>query len=161
MADNLSPEHRSLCMSKIRSRDTKPELIVRKIAHNLGYRFRLHRTDLPGKPDIVFPGRMKIILVHGCFWHKHRCRFGNPVPSTNPEYWKQKHAGNVKRDKRTRRELRLGGWMVLVVWECQTRPEKREWLVNRIDSFLSSHQASLGVRVCNRKGRPGNNIVRC
>ena len=138
MADNLSPEHRSLCMSKIRSRDTKPELIVRKIAHRLGYRFRLHRTDLPGKPDIVFPGRMKIILVHGCFWHKHRCCFGDPVPATNPEYWKQKRTDNVKRDKRTQRELRLLGWKILVVWECQTRPKKREWLADHIDSFLST-----------------------
>ena len=152
MSDNLSPEHRSLCMSKIRSKDTKPELIVRKITHSLGYRFRLHRKDLPGKPDIVFPGRLKIILVHGCFWHKHRCRFGNPVPATNTNYWEQKRAGNIKRDKRTQRELSLLGWTVLIVWECQTRPEKRDWLADRIDSFLSSRQTSLGVGVCNRKG---------
>ena len=150
MADNLSSEHRSLCMSRIRSRDTKPELIVRKIAHHLGYRFRLHRTDLPGKPDLVFPGRMKIILVHGCFWHKHRCRFGNPVPATNHEYWAQKRAGNVERDNRIRRQLRLLGWMILVVWECQTWPKQRGWLADRLDSFLSSRHASQSIGVCNR-----------
>jgi len=138
MVDDLTPEQRSYCMSRIRSKDTKPEIIVRKIAHSLGYRFRLHRRDLPGKPDLVFPLRKKVVLVHGCFWHKHDCRFGRVISATNRRYWKEKRANNVERDKRMRRELHRLGWEILVIWECQTRPDRREWLMERLMSFLSS-----------------------
>ena len=143
MADNLSPEHRKLCMSRIRSKDTGPELIVRKIAHQLGYRFRLHRGDLPGKPDLVFPLLKKVILVHGCFWHRHRCNRGRVVPVTNCEYWEEKRTGNVNRDKRTRRELRRLGWRSLVVWECETRTSGVEHLTNRLRSFLCGRRTTI------------------
>lgn len=108
-------------MRQIKSRDTKPELTVRQLAHRLGYRYRLHRRDLPGKPDLVFPGRRKIIFVHGCFWHQHsdeQCRHGRP-PRSNEGYWNQKLAKNVARDDRNRRALSDLGWDVLTVWECE------------------------------------------
>ena len=125
MTDVLTPEQRRRCMSAIRGKDTKPEIIVRSLVHRMGYRFRLHRKDLPGKPDLVFPGRKKIIFVHGCFWHQHpRCRFATR-PKTRPDFWANKLDGNRERDKRVRRELRRLGWKVLVVWECQTRDLKK------------------------------------
>ena len=109
MADVHTPEQRSYNMSRIRGRDTKPELIVRSIVHQMGFRFRLHRKDLPGKPDLVLPGRGKIIFVHGCFWHMHRCRYGRVVPKTNAEFWQAKRQGNMDRDRRNRRALRADG----------------------------------------------------
>jgi DNA mismatch endonuclease (patch repair protein) len=105
-------------MASIRSKDTRPELLVRSVIHRLGYRFRLHRKDLPGKPDIVFPGRRKIIFVHGCFWHLHNCANGQARQRTNPSYWKRKREGNAARDSRLEAVLKLLGWQVLVVWEC-------------------------------------------
>lgn len=134
MADTLTPEQRRRCMAAIRGRDTKPELIVRSLAHQMGYRFRLHRKDLPGKPDIVFPGRRKVIFVHGCFWHQHpRCRFAT-MPATRPEFWASKLHANRDRDRRIQRQLRRQSWAVLVVWECQTRDLKR--LESRLRRFL-------------------------
>ncbi|MCH2210316.1 MAG: DNA mismatch endonuclease Vsr [Fuerstiella sp.] len=122
-------------MSRIHGRDTKPELIVRSIVHQMGYRFRLHRTNLPGKPDLVLPGRNKIIFVHGCFWHQHRCRFGRVAPKTNVQFWLDKRNGTVKRDRQNRRALRAAGWDVLTVWECWTRePEQR--VIPRLTKFL-------------------------
>lgn len=134
MADVLTPEQRSRCMAAIRGRDTKPEMIVRSLVHRMGYRFRLHRKDLPGKPDLVLPGRRKVVFVHGCFWHQHpRCRYATR-PATRPEFWADKLDGNRDRDKRVQRELRKLGWEVMVVWECQTKdPEKLE---GRLRSFL-------------------------
>jgi len=108
-------------MSRIRGRDTKPEVIVRRVAHSLGFRFVLHARDLPGRPDLAFPARRKVIFVHGCFWHRHRCRYGRPTPATRAEFWRVKLEGNRARDARARRALRRRGWQVLVVWECQTR----------------------------------------
>lgn len=126
MADVHSRETRSYNMSRIRSRDTKPELLVRSLVHRLGYRFRLHVSDLPGKPDIVLPRHEKVILVHGCYWHMHRCRYGRVVPKTNTEFWQQKRQGNVDRDRRNLRELRRLGWQTLVLWECWTRDGRME-----------------------------------
>jgi len=121
MADVLTPEQRRRCMAAIRGKDTKPEKIVRSLAHRMGYRFRLHRKDLPGRPDLVFPCRRKVIFVHGCFWHQHPgCRFASR-PATRPEFWAKKLSGNRARDRRVQAELRRQGWKVLVVWECQTR----------------------------------------
>jgi DNA mismatch endonuclease (patch repair protein) len=134
MVDDLTPEQRSYCMSRIRSKDTKPEIIVRKIAHSLGCRFRLHRRDLPGKPDLTFPGLRKVILVHGCFWHKHRCRAGKVQPSTNRQYWTAKRDRTVQRDREHRLTLRRLGWSVLVVWECDLRRPDR--VLSRVSSFL-------------------------
>ena len=123
MVDRISREHRSWNMSRIRSRDTKPEKIVRSLLHRMGYRFRLHRKDLPGKPDIVLPKYQTVIFVHGCFWHRHpRCRFAY-TPRSRVRFWQKKFADNIARDKRVRQQLRRLGWKVIVVWECQTADE--------------------------------------
>jgi DNA mismatch endonuclease (patch repair protein) len=121
-------------MAKIRKRDTKPELVVRRCAHRLGYRFRLHRADLPGTPDLVFPALRKVILVNGCFWHQHTCRLGRKAPRTRQEYWLPKLARNVARDRLVRAELQQRGWSVLVVWECE--PRDPEALAPRLHAFL-------------------------
>ena len=121
MSDRLSPEERSAHMRRIRKVDTKPELTVRRIAHRLGYRFRLHQHDLAGTPDLVFPRLRKVIFVHGCFWHQHDCRLGAKQPSTNTAYWLPKLTRNIERDRLARRRLEDDGWGVLVIWECQTR----------------------------------------
>lgn len=136
MTDVLSPEQRSRCMSAIRGRDTNPEMFVRSMVHRLGYRFRLHREDLPGKPDLVFPGRRKVIFVHGCFWHQHPgCRFATR-PTTRTEFWAEKLDGNRARDVRVERELRELGWGIVVVWECRTTDSNR--LSRKISRFLGS-----------------------
>lgn len=106
-------------MARIRKVDTKPEMIVRRLAHALGYRFRLHRRDLPGTPDLVFPARRKIIQVHGCFWHRHDCPDGRKLPRSKPEYWRPKLERNAKRDAVDAARLRELGWDVLTLWECQ------------------------------------------
>ena len=121
-------------MRAVRSKDTAPELVVRRMAHRLGYRFRLHVRTLPGKPDIVFPRRNKIILVHGCFWHGHRCKYGK-LPKSNLDFWGPKIAANRKRDRRTIKILQTLRWDVMVVWQCQTKDLKN--LEKRIDSFLA------------------------
>ncbi|WP_311202876.1 very short patch repair endonuclease [Rhizobium sp. SRDI969] len=111
---------RSSNMRAVRSGDTNPELIVRKLLHALGFRFRLRRADLPGKPDIVLPRYQTVIFVHGCFWHRHTCKRAS-TPKTRTEFWEAKLAGNVARDRRVIDELRALGWRVVVIWECETR----------------------------------------
>lgn len=118
--DNLTPELRSKQMSLVRSNDTKPEWIVRHLVYNLGYRYRLHRKDLPGKPDLVFRPRQKVIFVNGCFWHGHRCRLGR-MPKSRLDYWQNKIARNRARDTEHLRQLRRLDWSALVLWECQLR----------------------------------------
>ena len=108
-------------MAAIRSANTKPEMRVRSALHALGYRFRLHRKDLPGRPDIVLPRLRTAIFVHGCFWHCHRCKYGSVVPATRADFWAAKRAGNVARDRRNRSTLRKDGWRVCVLWECEVR----------------------------------------
>lgn len=121
MVDVVSPAKRSQMMAGIYGKNTKPELIVRRMLFASGYRFRLHRRDLPGAPDIVMPGRKIAIFVHGCFWHMHQgCRFAK-LPTTRPEFWKAKLQGNVERDGRAVDKLRALGWRVLCIWECATR----------------------------------------
>lgn len=118
--DVITVERRSALMSRIRGKDTTPELIVRRLAHAIGYRFRLHVHYLPGAPDLVFPGRRKIVFVHGCFWHQHPgCRFAYK-PKSNLRFWQKKFAANVERDTRILRELWDRGWSPLVIWECET-----------------------------------------
>lgn len=118
--DVVSPARRSAMMARIQGRNTKPEMVVRKVAHALGYRFRLHRRDLPGSPDLVFPGKRKIIFVHGCFWHSHEgCKFAYK-PKSNIEFWERKLQKNAERDNRVRGELEQMGWDVLTIWECET-----------------------------------------
>lgn len=123
-------------MSRVRSADTKPEILVRRLAHSLGLRYRLHRSDLAGKPDLVFPSLGKVVFVHGCFWHQHSCKRGNRRPATNRSYWDQKLDRNVLRDQRVQRALRRDGWSVMVVWECQTKDENK--LRRRLERFLST-----------------------
>ena len=134
MADVLTPTQRSRCMSCIRSKNTKPEILVRSMLHRMGFRFRLHRKDLPGRPDIVLPRYRAVVLVHGCFWHKHRCKYGRVTPKTNATFWEDKRNANVERDKKNILALRRKGWRVLVIWECWlSSPLKVE---QRIRSFL-------------------------
>jgi DNA mismatch endonuclease (patch repair protein) len=125
---------RSRIMAAIKSKDTKPELAVRKLAHSLGYRFRLHGKDLPGKPDIVFPARQAVIFVHGCYWHGHDCDRGNRTPKTNTAYWKEKIRRNISRDAANIEAIEASGWRVLIIWECQIR--ERENLAKRLSKFL-------------------------
>lgn len=110
---------RSAVMRAVKSRDTKPEMTVRRAAHALGYRFRLHRKDLPGSPDLVFPRLKTAVFVHGCFWHGHDCPRGARMPKTNADYWRSKIARNVARDARVRAELEALGWKTLTLWECE------------------------------------------
>ncbi len=134
MVDVLTKRQRKYCMSRIRGKDTKPEMAVRRLVHAMGYRYRLHRRDLPSCPDLVFPRLRKVIFVHGCFWHRHRCRYGQVMPATRQEFWKNKLMGNRQRDAANRSKLRRLGWEVLVVWECQTR--KPEKVAARLAKFL-------------------------
>lgn len=136
MVDTLSPERRSENMRRIRSKGMKPEMVVRSMVHRLGYRFRLHHPGLPGKPDLVFPGRRKVIFVHGCFWHQHeakRCKITRK-PKSNKSYWNQKLERNRLRDARNARALRRAGWGVMTIWECALKHEDR--LARRIIRFL-------------------------
>ncbi len=112
-------------MSRVRGRDTKPEMMVRKLLHAAGLRYRLHGKGLPGRPDLVFAGRSAVVFVHGCFWHMHKCQLGKPVPATNKEFWAEKRRGNAERDKRNRAALKAAGWRVFEIWECETRDPKR------------------------------------
>ena len=132
----LSPAALSRHMALIRKRDTKPELVVRRMAHRLGYRFRLHRRDLPGTPDLVFPARRKVILVHGCFWHRYDCPLGRKAPRARPEYWIPKLERNRQRDVVTLESLAALGWTALVIWEYEVRPMSREGLERRLGAFL-------------------------
>jgi len=132
--DVMTPEQRHYNMSRIHSKDTKPEIIVRKWLWKNGYRYRLHRKDLPGKPDIVFVKYKTVIFVHGCFWHKHNCKYGSE-PKTNKVFWDKKLGDNVKRDKKNEKELMKGGWRVLIIWECEIMKWNCE-LENKIKNFL-------------------------
>lgn len=130
--DNLTKEERSKCMRSVHSKDTQPEMLVRRLVHRMGYRYRLHRTDLPGRPDLVFGSRKKIIFVHGCFWHGHACD-NRGVPKSRVSYWRSKFLRNIKRDNRALQQLGDLGWKCLVLWECELRDDK---LARRIARFL-------------------------
>ncbi|WP_092974499.1 very short patch repair endonuclease [Ralstonia sp. NFACC01] len=134
--DSVSPEKRSRIMSRIRGKNTKPELAVRKIAHALGFRFRLHRRDLPGSPDLVFPRLRKVIFVHGCFWHRHQgCRFAY-TPKSNTDFWMSKLEANIRRDASACVALQNAGWDILVVWECEIADTPK--LSQKLRTFLES-----------------------
>jgi DNA mismatch endonuclease (patch repair protein) len=136
MVDNLSPRERSILMSRVRNKDTKPELRVRRLLHSLGYRYRLHPKTLPGKPDLVFPGRRKVVFVHGCFWHRHKgCKLSS-TPSSSRNFWREKFIANVERDRRNIDALENEGWDVLVVWQCETN--ETVGLKKNLTKFLSS-----------------------
>jgi len=133
--DTFRPGQRSEVMRRVRAFDTEPEMAVRRFVHGLGFRYRLHRRELPGNPDLVFPKLRKIIFVHGCFWHGHHCRAGRNRPNSNTGYWIPKLDRNKSRDRRNRRKLKRLGWDVLVVWECQLKRSER--VAGRIAKFLS------------------------
>ncbi len=117
----VDDRERSRIMRAVKDRDTAPEMMVRRLIFSMGYRYRLHRKDLPGKPDLVFPHRRKVIFVHGCFWHGHDCRRGARVPKNNREYWERKIARNRERDGQHTADLGRSGWAILIIWECQIR----------------------------------------
>lgn len=131
--DTRTAEQRRRIMQAVRSRDTGPEMLVRRLLHRLGYRYRLHRRDLPGRPDIVFSSRRKVIFVHGCFWHSHGCSKGR-LPKSRLDFWRPKLLGNSRRDGRNQEALRALGWTVLVIWQCETTD--LEALAQRLRRFL-------------------------
>ncbi len=136
MTDRISSARRSWNMSRIKGKDTCPEIVVRSILHRLGYRFRLHRKDLPGKPDIVLPKHETVIFVNGCFWHRHTgCRQAT-TPKSNTGFWKKKFADTIKRDRKQQRLLKEAGWRVLVLWECQINDSDDS--SSRIDTLMRS-----------------------
>jgi DNA mismatch endonuclease (patch repair protein) len=134
MTDKISKARRSANMRAVRGRDTKPEIRVRQIAYGLGFRFRLHRRELPGKPDVVFIGRKKAIFVHGCFWHQHSGCKRATMPQSNIAFWAAKLTRNVQRDSEHLKNLKAVGWKALVVWECQTNNKMA--LAARLSRFL-------------------------
>jgi DNA mismatch endonuclease (patch repair protein) len=137
--DLITRSQRSANMARIRDRDTGPELTVRRLAHRIGYRYRLHRADLPGTPDLVFPGQHKVVFVNGCFWHRHAgCRFAY-TPKTNVEFWTTKFTANTARDERVRKSLEDMGWSVLTIWECETAD---------LDSLAEQLKGYLGNAYC-------------
>lgn len=135
MTDNRTPESRSALMARIGPKNTAPEMTVRRLLHSMGYRYRLHRRDLPGNPDIVFPSCRKAIFVHGCFWHAHGCRIGQP-PKSRPDFWLPKLERNRSRDRENIEALEKAGWGVLVVWQCETRDPKT--LAPHLAAFLGA-----------------------
>ncbi len=134
--DIVSRSERSAIMRSVHGKDTVPELVVRRLVHGLGYRYSLTRQDLPGRPDLTFPSRNKVIFVHGCFWHGHSCRAGRNRPSSNRAYWIPKLDRNAARDRANAKRLRASGWGVLTIWECQLSDEER--VRERIARFLSA-----------------------
>jgi len=134
MSDVFCKEKRSWLMSRVKGRDTKPELLVRSLVHRMGFRFRIHRRDLPGKPDIVLPRHGKVIFVHGCFWHGHKRCSRSKRPTTREAFWNRKLDQNIERDERFRKRLRRVGWKVLIVWDCEIR--KPEKLLRKLEGFL-------------------------
>jgi DNA mismatch endonuclease (patch repair protein) len=133
VVDHVDSKRRSAIMAAVHAKNSGPEMQLRHLLHARGYRYALHRADLPGKPDIVFPARGKIVLVHGCFWHRHRCRYAT-TPKTHVAFWQDKFEANVARDRRALRALRRAGWRCLVVWQCQLKNPVRA--LERVVKFL-------------------------
>lgn len=139
MVDTISPERRSWNMSRIRGKDTGPELRLRSLLHAAGYRFRLHDRRLPGRPDIVLPRFKTVIFVHGCFWHRHPGCRNATTPSSRPEFWAGKFEGTVARDSRKAAELASAGWRVITVWECELAQNPEEVLEEVIGKLKGTH----------------------
>lgn len=148
MTDRLTPEQRRLNMSRIRGQDTRPEIIVRRALHAQGYRFRLHRSDLPGKPDIVLPRWGVALFVHGCFWHMHECDLFR-WPATRVDFWRKKIEANADRDKKAADELLARGWKVLTIWECALKGKNR----------LSAESFSAALNGLIRSSAPHSELV--
>lgn len=142
MPDTLTPEQRSERMSRVRGKDTKPEILVRRLVHGMGYRYRLHRNNLPGKPDLVFGPRKKVIFIHGCYWHRHEgCKLAR-LPKSRLDFWLPKLEGNKARDETKQRELSAMGWKYLVIWECEIQTHNLSLLKNKIRMFLEGVEDS-------------------
>ncbi len=159
MTDTVSPEKRSEVMSRVRSKDTTPELLIRKGLHAQGFRYRLHTKDLPGKPDLVFRRYRSVILIHGCFWHGHSCHLYR-FPKSNTDYWKRKIARNITRDALNRRSLLDMGWRVLTIWECALTGKWKIGL-NQVIALASAWLLSI-ESMCEIKGEFGTiqNVAR-
>lgn len=143
MADTLSPERRSALMARVGQRNTKPELVVRRLLHARGWRYRLHRKGLPGTPDIVFPGRQAVLFVHGCFWHGHNCKLCR-LPKTRTEFWAAKLSANRERDARKVRELNEAGWRVMTIWQCSLKDPQS--VLDATETFLQGQERVLETR---------------
>ena len=142
MTDIVDSKRRSKWMAEIRGRDTAPELTVRRIAHRMGLRYRLHRRDLPGRPDLVFPKHRLVVFVHGCFWHRHEgCRYAS-TPKSRVAFWTEKFAANVQRDARQEVALRTLGWRVFVIWECETKD--RATVERKLAALITRETAAPG-----------------
>lgn len=143
MSDTFTPEKRSWIMSRVKSKDTEPEIAIRSMIHKMGFRFRLHRKNLPGSPDLVFPKYKKVIFVHGCFWHGHKCRKGR-LPDSNRNYWKEKIRKNRNRDKNNVKKLTGLGWQILIIWECsvlgKNKPDKN--FRRKVNTWLEKKRKS-------------------
>lgn len=135
--DTMSAERRSEIMGRVAAKNTRPEVAVRKLLHGLGYRFLLHRKDLPGKPDVVLPKWRTVVFVHGCFWHRHGGCPNTRTPKSRIDFWTTKFDENVRRDKLAREKLESLGWRVLVIWECELKDI--EALTDRVESFIKGH----------------------
>lgn len=144
MPDILTPSERSVRMSLIRSKDTKPELVVRKAVWAAGFRYRLHGKNLPGRPDLVFPAFRTVVFIHGCYWHAHSCQKGR-IPAQNSRFWREKFAANKTRDQRHAQRLRRQGWSVLTVWECSLSTAKsRDAAIGKLLTALAMRRARTG-----------------
>jgi len=137
--DSITIEQRSRIMRKVKSKDTSPERIIRSLLHKMGYRFRLHRKDLPGNPDIVLPKFQSVIFVHGCFWHRHRGCAKTRTPKSNVNFWRRKFAVNIKRDRRNYKLLKNKGWRVMIIWECEVDGHGANGLPEKLNMFLSGN----------------------
>jgi len=143
--DKLTPEKRSWNMGRIRSKDTKPEKVVRSMLHKSGLRFRLHRKDLPGKPDIILPKFKTVIFVHGCFWHRHKgCQYSY-TPKSRKEFWEKKFQDNITRDKKARKELEDLGWKIILIWECELK--NIDSVQKKIKNYLFNKVADNGQQI--------------
>ncbi len=136
MTDRIAKEKRRALMARVRSKNTKPEMIVRKMLYSMGYRYRLHRKELPGTPDIVLNGKKKVIFVNGCFWHGHDCKAGRNIPVSRMDYWLPKLQANKKRDQRNISELKHLGWDILIIWECEVKESSS--LAYYLSQFMES-----------------------
>lgn len=148
MVDRLTPEKRSQLMARIGPKNTKPELIVRRMLHAAGWRYRLHRKGLPGTPDIVFGSRKVALFVHGCFWHGHHCKLGR-LPKTRPEFWSDKIDGNRARDARKVDQLVKQGWRVMTIWQCSLKD--RSGSLHEIETFLNDDVVTAETRSANNE----------
>jgi DNA mismatch endonuclease, patch repair protein len=156
MTDVLTRVQRRRNMVAIRGKDTGPERTIRRLVHSMGYRYLLHDRRLPGRPDLVFPRRRKVIFVHGCFWHMHECKYGRVVPATNADFWYIKRTANVERDARSAKALSAQGWDVFVAWECEIRDLQA--LTQRLIAFLEPRQGAVRHRRSRRRsGRNTSN----